>query len=82
MDAGAGSSIYNDADRDKKVLLLDDSAYIVDDFGAVMDDVWDLGAGKPLMESGYGAAIYIGIRELLTGGYAGCVCAAAVELAS
>ena len=68
VDMKLGESEYIDAEQDKGILLCDDSCYIIDDVKSVMDGAWDLGLGKVLAATQYGAPIYIGIREVLATG--------------
>jgi len=80
VDIELGKAEYKDAEQDKSVLLCDASCYIIDDAKSVMDGAWDLGLGKLLAATEYGAPIYMGVREALAVGCLGTTIASAAML--
>lgn len=83
IDPDDAKDVYNDASRDKTVMLYDDAAYIVDDIKSIMDVAWNLGLSAPLIESAYGAVAFLGVRDFLAlGCYIGFMTASGVTLKS
>ena len=81
IDPNDAKIVYNDASRDRDVMLLDDSAYIIDDIKSIMDVAWNLGLSTPLIESGYGAAAFLAVRDFLVlGCYIGFMTASGYKL--